>query len=322
MSYSGTLYATAGLGQGPTGIAPPWRRRGFHSFQGLGAIDRLAQNRTRTFVFSITAVRGLTSGDAGLVPRRIAEYMRSNGLTNAEAGWAAGGRVWGRFILQVANPLITESAERRAKLVRALQQAAASLGATVSFEVGGYGRIPAGAPASAPASSGGAVTELPAIDIEGTVPQDTVNVRQLQTVVKSKGFNPGTIDGKWGPNTSGALNQAAQEAGRPLRAGEAVGSADKTAVTLPTAVWSAVQALPARTAPVGVTHSAPAITVTDIAPELEEGGLPDWLPWGLGAAALLGVGGYFVWRGRKKRGGARAAVAANRRRRRRTSRRR
>jgi hypothetical protein len=295
MSYSGmgTLYAAAGLGQGPTGIAPPWRRHGFHSFQGLGAIDRLAEGRTRTFVFSITAVRG---------------------------------RVWGRFYFGVGEPLVTDSAARRAKLVRALRQAAGSLGSSVSFEVAGYGRIPASAPADAPTSGGGIVHELAPIDIEGTIPTSTVSVREVQTVVRSKGFNPGTIDGKWGRNTAGALNQAAQAASRPLRSGEAVGSADKTSVTMPTAVWTAVRGLPAGTAPSRPAAPAPAVTVTDIAPEIEgEGfGVPEWLPWTLAAAGLLGVGGYFVWRGRKKGGGGRRAVAANRRRRRRrrTSRRR
>jgi len=51
MSYSstGTMYATAGLGVvtptdlrsrlAPLNYAPPWRPRGFHSFQGLGAYD-------------------------------------------------------------------------------------------------------------------------------------------------------------------------------------------------------------------------------------------------------------------------------------------
>lgn len=41
MTYSkqpvGTLYAAAGLGQGPSGISPPFRRYGFRTFSGLGA---------------------------------------------------------------------------------------------------------------------------------------------------------------------------------------------------------------------------------------------------------------------------------------------
>lgn len=327
MSYRGmgqTHYAK----NGPTGISPPFRKYGFRSFQGvLGALgfDRLAENRTRTFVFSITAVRGLaSSSEAPLVPRRIVEYMLAEGLTNAESGWAEGGRVWGRFWLGVGSPLVTDSTARRAKLKRALERAARSIGSRVSFEVAGYGRIPASAP-SAPASSGG-VTTLPAIDIEASVPKSTVSVRELQTVLLSKGFNPGTIDGVWGRNTAGALQQASRAASAPaLEEGDAVGSADKRSVTLPSAVWAAIRALPNRAAPRQAAPPAAAITVTDIAPEIEGEGLPSWLPWGIGAAALLGVGGYFIWKG-QKRGGRRRRVAANRRgrkrRRRRTSRRR
>lgn len=332
MTYSkpmGMMYATAGMGLGPSGISPPFRKYGFRAFDGLGALgfDRLAENRTRTFVFSISSVRGLPSGSAGLVPTRLREYMSAAGLQSPDAGWAEGGRVWGRYLLPLGSSLISNASERRARLRGALERAAQSLGPQVSFEVSGLGRLPASAPASASVSSGGSPTpiRLDPVDVAGEVPKTTVSVRDLQTLLRSKGFNPGSVDGVWGRNTSGALMEAAQAArygdGSRVRlsADQVIGSADRRSVRLPMAVFEAIQRLPGRPVASAPSRPAPARSESDIVPDLETDGVPlkRWLPWTAGAAVLLGVGGYYMWKGRK--GGRR--VAANRRRRR-TSRRR
>lgn len=125
----GMMYATAGLG-----------------------FDRLAEGSSRTFVISITAVRGLASpADAPLVPRRIVEYMAAEGLPNGSAGWAEGGRVWARYSFSSpAEPLPSNVSARRTKLRRALERAAASLGVNVRFDVAGGGTIPTVAAPPAP----------------------------------------------------------------------------------------------------------------------------------------------------------------------------
>lgn len=165
----------------------------------------------------------------------------------------------------------------------------------------------------------GAVT-LPEVEIQGDVAKTTLTTRGLQTALKAKGFDPGTVDGVWGSRTSGALMQAAQAAGATLRSADVVGSADKQNVTLPTAVWVAIKGLPDSSQPRAPRTTAPAPTQTDVVPDGDTSaggrGFPTWIPWAAGAAVLAGVGGYFVYRGRRKR------VARNKRRRRRTSRRR
>ena len=191
MSYSrggmtglGTLYAAAGLG-------------------ALG-FDRLATNRTRMFVFSIANVPGLASGQAPAVPGRIIAALNSgpmnpggNANVSAAADWASGGRVWGRYTLPLGSSLIDNAAGRRAALRGVLEQAARSLGPNVSFEITGVGRIPASAPAAPPSAPPPVVTELEPIDISGGGVNKSVT--ELQTLLLSKGFNPGTVDGKWGP---------------------------------------------------------------------------------------------------------------------------
>lgn len=296
MSYSGNI--------GPINRPPPWRQYGFRSFQGLG-FDRLAEKATHTFVFSITAVRGLpTGGWAPHVPSRIVRYLGNYGFSDPQAGWASGGRVWGRYMVDAGGSLVRDEALRRGKLRKALEAAARSIGPTVSFEVAGLGRIPAEAPSAAPVSAGAEQT-APSSGEDAT----TVNVRELQQLLASKGFNPGAIDGIWGPHTAGALLQAARAAGQPLADGTAVGTDDRRGVRVPSGTMSAISALPARAPSSSVAAPAAALTMPDIAP-LTSGGLPDWLPWTLGAVGVAAAGGYFIWKGKKRR-----RVRRNRRRR-------
>lgn len=288
MSYSGSI--------GPINRPPPWRQYGFRSFQGLG-FDRLAEDATHTFVFSISAVRGLPAGYAPKVPEKIKQYLGREGFLNSAAGWAAGGRVWGRYEVPVGTKLIGQPTERRRKVKKALTHAAQSLGPTVSFEVSGLGRLPAGAP-EAPLSAGGTPTSAPASGDTAT----TVSVRELQVLLRSKGFNPGAVDGVWGPNTSGALTQAAEAAGTPLAGGQAVGSDDRRQVRVPMSVMGSIQALPARALSAAVASPRSAPTYSDVAPTgVAAGGMPDWLPWTLAAGGIAAVGGYFIWKGKRRR---------------------
>lgn len=330
-SKSMTLYAAAGLGMGPSGISPPFRRYGFRSFDGLGALgfDRLASGSSYMFVASISSVHGLPSSSAApLVPSRIRESLQAAGFGNpmappasgaqVDAGWASGGRVWVKYAVPSGSSLLSNASARRAAVVQALASAARSIGPGVYFELSGYGRVPAGA-ASAPAEtrpeSGGAqIIELAPVNISGGF--TTIRTSELQTLLRQKGFNPGTVDGVWGENTSGALQQAAERVGM----GEAIaaGSDDKRSVQLGSALLSAIRALPNGTPP--ATPAPPrAAPVAELAPDevFGGGGFPDWAPWAIGAGGLALIGGFFIYRGRR-----RAAVAANRRRRRRTSRRR
>lgn len=318
MSYAhpiGTLYATAGLGMGPSGITPPFRRYGFRSFQGLGALDRLAQNRSRTWVMSIAGVHGLPSTSvARLVPTEIVERLEATSGVNADAGWAEGGRVWVRYSVPLGHPWTNDST-RRAAVQEAIKRAATSLGPNVYFDVSGFGNLPAPrqtAPKTTPTQQQVVMTLEPT-QIAGT--RTVMSTRDLQRLLVQKGFQPGSVDGVWGPNTAGALRQAAEAAG--LDASDAVGSEDRRSVELSDSLLQAIRGLPDRTAP-----STPAPPAPDNTADITGGGfqVPDWLPWTIGAGVLVAVGGYFVWRGQK-----RTALAANRRRRRRrrrTSRRR
>lgn len=325
MTYAqpkGMMYATAGLGAGPSGISPPFRRWGFRAFDGLGALgfDRLAENRRWVFVASIKGVHGLPSGSAALVPQRIKQYLAAQGFTQPiDAGWAEGGRVWVKYAAQ--GPMLSDTSARRQAVLRALQEAARSIGSGVYFDVSGHGRVPAGA-SSAPReeaperSSEVVLTELDTVAISGAF--DTISTRDLQRLLLQKGFQPGSIDGVWGPNTAGALQQASQQLGM----GEAIaaGSEDRRSVQLGGALLQALRAMPDRQAP--STPAPPAAAPTaELAPDGVFGGgmsVPDWLPWAVAAGGLAAVGGYFVWRGQRR------TVAANRRRRkrRRSSRRR
>lgn len=331
-SKSMTLYAAAGLGMGPTGISPPFRRYGFRSFDGLGALgfDRLASGTSRMFVASIAHVYGLpNSAAAPLVPSRIKETLRVAGFgdpmappaagAQVDAGWASGGRVWVKYAVPSGSSLLDNAAARRAAVVQALASAARSIGPNVSFDLSGYGRVPAGTTTSAPAEehpeAGGAqITQPPVMEME---PVTLVSTEELQRLLLQKGFNPGTVDGTWGRNTSGALQQASDALGMGEHG--AVSGDDKRSVQVSSALFDAIRAMPNRAAP-----STPApprdAPVAELAPDEVfggGGGFPDWAPWAIGAGGLALIGGYFIYRGRR-----RAAVAANRRRRRRTSRRR
>jgi hypothetical protein len=84
-------------------------------------------------------------------------------------------------------------------------------------------------------------------------------------------------------------------------------------ITLPNAIASRLELLSGQyRAPVASSAAIPDESSIVEPSEGEPGGIAvmDWLPWALGGAALLGVGGYFIYRGKKK-------VKANRRRRRR-----
>jgi hypothetical protein len=296
MTYSksmGTMYAVAGLG-------------------ALG-FDRLASGAQMTFVSSVAGVHGLpSSATASLVPSRIEEYLRAEGLAGVDtgAGWAAGGRVWLKY---PGNDM--DSAGRRQAVVRALSGAARSLGPNVYFELTGHGRVPAGtssAPREEQPEQNASVTiTLEPMAVAGSLA--TIETSSLQRLLSQKGFNPGATDGRWGPNTSGALNQAAAQLGMEA---VAVGSDDKRTVQLTASVLEGLRGLPDRQAPSQPAPPAPAYTA-EIVPDGAGFSLPDWLPWTVGAVALAGIGGYFIYRGKSR------AVAANRRRlrRRRTSRR-
>jgi peptidoglycan hydrolase-like protein with peptidoglycan-binding domain len=49
------------------------------------------------------------------------------------------------------------------------------------------------------------------------IKQDPQIVRQIQQALKSKGFEPGEIDGVWGPRTQSALNRYQREQGLAAR---------------------------------------------------------------------------------------------------------
>lgn len=53
------------------------------------------------------------------------------------------------------------------------------------------------------------------IPTEGAVYNDSATVFSVQTALKAKGFNPGAIDGVYGPNTSKAIKAMQTAAGLP-----------------------------------------------------------------------------------------------------------
>jgi peptidoglycan hydrolase-like protein with peptidoglycan-binding domain len=109
-------------------------------------------------------------------------------------------------------------------------------------------------------------------------------VRQLQQLLQSRGFSPGTLDGVYGDRTEAALQRA-------ISATPAV-SADRTQVWLRANEWAQLEALPSTSAPITTIEPDGTFSI------VEEG--TDYTPWLLGAGALLAVGGYFVWKGKKR----------------------
>lgn len=167
---------------------------------------------------------------------------------------------------------------------------------------------------------------------DGGLPPAIINVRTLQQVLIRKGFNvgPAGADGKWGDRTISAISSAlGVAAGYEFQAERLA-----TTVSAPESLWRRLNEMPDRpvgtgTGPSGersreapaVTTTTPTTTTPEDAPVDDPGSgfvMPDWAPYAIGGAALLGVGGFFLWKGRGRRP---AAVAANRRRRRRSSRR-
>lgn len=67
-----------------------------------------------------------------------------------------------------------------------------------------------------PASTPPAVQDAPPLVLTtGTASSSRADpaVTALQTMLRNDGYNPGTIDGRWGPNTSGALQRAVSAMG-------------------------------------------------------------------------------------------------------------
>lgn len=123
-------------------------------------------------------------------------------------------------------------------------------------------------------------------------------VQVLQLLLQGRGFDPGSIDGVWGSRTQAALRSAVGDV-------RSTTTADRRTVYLAPSVWARIEALPVRAG--GGTGPAPEPSGL---PSMVEDAGGGYMPWVLGAGALLAVGGYFVWQGRKKK------MAANRRRRR------
>ncbi len=53
----------------------------------------------------------------------------------------------------------------------------------------------------------------------GTVYTDTDTIKEVQKALKAKGFDPGTIDGKFGPNTSNAIKAMQKALGSSVQPG-------------------------------------------------------------------------------------------------------
>lgn len=320
MTYSkpkALAYANPRLG--PSGITPPFRKYGFHSFQGLG-IDRPASGDYSQYVFvtSLHPISGLPAGTASLVPRKIKDALLSVGLRNVDAGWSSGGRLWVRYYVpgkQGGFEGSWGSESYRQKRVReGLAAAASALGPNVTFGLSDGSHVPAG---RTPTGTAAENTQEGASVIRSKADSDStpmeVPVVELQRLLLQKGFSVGSsgADGVWGPATTSAYQRALGGTDPSVNV-----SSDRRTVTVWKSHLDAIKALPdnptpspTRTAPT----RAPAEPPADMMPE----GVPlkAWLPWTAGAVALLGVGGYFLYKGKKRK------VAANRRRRRRRRRR-
>jgi hypothetical protein len=176
----------------------------------------------------------------------------------------------------------------------------------------------------------------------------SVRVVQRGLIAASVSPSPGAADGIWGPRTQASLSAwLTTEAGRHRLSASTIRStfggipARARTITLPNALASRLEQLsggyraPTPTAPRPSGGSSSTSTPGGGAePILEPGdtgfAMPEWTPYALGGVALLGLGGFFLWQGRKarrrpaKKAAPAAALAANkrRRRRRRSSRRR
>ena len=132
-------------------------------------------------------------------------------------------------------------------------------------------------------------------------------VRVLQQLLQGRGFDPGPIDGIWGPRTRTALYSAIGEVSFTV-------SGDKRQVWLLVPDWARIQQLSIRGGggPGRIPRPVPGPS-TDEADGSASivGDAPNYLPWVLGAGGLLAVGGWYMWRGKK--------MKRNRRRRRRRS---
>lgn len=305
---------------GPSGRTPPFRKHGFHSFQGLG-FDRSpsASYDQRTFVTSIYPVRGLPSGAASSTPREISDALKRVGFEMAEAGWGEGGRIWLRYGTPGfgANPEGQWGNEtyRRDKVKEGLTRAARAIGPDVTFGLSDGTTLPAGRSASAPKAEDTSEGQTAIKEKMGSGRRLlTMTTREVQNLLLQKGFSVGSsgADGVWGPATSSAYERALGGKDPAVSV-----SADKREVTVWESHLNHIRGLPNQAVP-SETRVSPTAAPTEPPADLMPDGiaLKQWLPWTAAAVALVGVGGYFVYKGRKKR------VAANRRRRRRTSRRR
>lgn len=316
------VYANPDLG--PSGITPPFRKHGFHSFQGLG-FDRPPSGSSYSdyvFVTSLHPILGLPTGTAASVPRKIKDALLSAGLRNVDAGWGSGGRVWVRYYVPGKQGGFEGSwgneSYRQKKVRDALAAAASNLGPNVTFGLADGSHVPAGRTPSGTAAedtSEGASVIRSKSSTDSTAAE--MPVVDLQRLLLQKGFSVGSAgaDGVWGPATTSAYQRALGGTDPAVNV-----SADRRTVT----VWKShidhIQALPDQPAP-SPTRSAPSPAPAEPPADMMPEGIPlkNWLPWTAGAVVLVGIGGYFLYKGRKRR------VAANRRRRRRrrrTSRRR
>lgn len=145
-------------------------------------------------------------------------------------------------------------------------------------------------------------------------------VAWVQRALWGGGQNPGPVDGKWGPNTMAALRASMgapvlstiQANGRTLEA-LATGA---TQITLPyimvmadtpgnlhdyhSRYRSTAQSEPSGSGP---RPSIPSTVTNGEQPATSAGGGTDmpWLPWAIGGVAMLGIGGFFVWQGTRRR---------------------
>jgi hypothetical protein len=280
---------------------------GYHRSSGLGFDSMIGGSSSTagatggTYRFTIMRVCGLPSGRDAEVEQVIAqELLNALSATSRRARWISGGRV--EVTYTVASSYLS-NARRQEALRQALRDAARYLGPNVGFRLSDGTTVGRTAPCSS-------TTQVPrGLDVPAPT---SISVRSLQQLLLQKGFSvgPSGADGRWGTNTEGALTSAlGAPAGRSISAGA-------TEVDIPTAELDRIRALPDR--PVGTAQpSAPRPDVPEVPieepPVRDEAGeaAMQILPWAIGAVALLGIGGYFMWRSRR----APRYATANRRRR-------
>ena len=124
----------------------------------------------------------------------------------------------------------------------------------------------------------------------------TIPTRTLQEMLRSRGFEPGPIDGKWGSQTLAAVLIALrrQDHGISVKGGG-------TSVLLSEATWSEIKSAVPPVIPATIRHlpasRIPSKPMDD--PALTEGGT-EWVPWAVGSVALLGAAGFVMWTGRSR----------------------